>query len=118
MELDLPNPTHGFFTRKLGIIPAGFASPVDEELADVLRIEDYLIRDKEASFLLQMQGDSMIAHGICDGDIIIFERGADMRIGDLVVIMMPDGYRITFLSKAHVDVEVVGPVVSIVRKYK
>ncbi len=114
--------------KMLGIIAAGFASPVDEELADVLRIEDYLIRDKDASFLLQMQGDSMAAHGICDGDIVVFERGADMRVGDLVVMLGSDGYRINFLSKFDKEnpsedvgesaVEVVGPVVSIVRKYK
>ncbi len=106
-----------FVTRKLGIIPAGFASPVDEDLADVLRIEDYLIRDKDASFLLQMQGDSMIAHGICDGDIIIFERGADVRVGDLVVMLTSDGYRIAFLER-NIKAEIVGLVVSIVRKYK
>ncbi len=106
-----------FYARKLGIIPAGFASPVDEELADVLRIEDYLIRDKDASFLLRMEGDSMIAHGICDGDIVIFERGADVRIGDLVVALTSDGYRIVFLEKS-IKAEIAGLVVSIVRKYK
>jgi DNA polymerase V len=104
--------------KMLGVIFAGFASPVDEDLADVLRIEDYLIRDKDASFLLQMQGDSMISHGICDGDIIIFERGADTRVGDLVVILTSDGYRVAFLSKNNIGVEVIGLVVSIVRKYK
>lgn len=118
--------------KMLGIIAAGFASPVDEELADVLRIEDYLIRDRDASFLLRMQGDSMAAHGICDGDIVIFERGADVRAGDLAVTLGSDGYRINFLSSFNKEnlkegagedvgestVEVVGPVVSIVRKYK
>lgn len=104
--------------RMLGFIIAGFASPVDEELADVLRIEDYLIRDKDASFLLQMQGDSMVRHGICDGDLIIFERGADMRPGDLVVALTSSGHRIVFLDERMEGVEIVGLVVSIVRKYK
>ena len=104
--------------RRLGIVQAGFASPVDEELADVMRIEDYLIRDKDASFLLQMEGDSMIRYGICDGDLIIFERGADARIGDLVVVMTVGGHRIVFLDSRMEGVEVVGVVVSVVRKYK
>ena len=102
----------------LGIVPAGFASPVDEDLADMLRIEDYIIRDKNASFLLQMQGDSMVRHGICDGDLIIFERGADARPGDLVVALTSDGHRIVFLDKRMEGVEIVGVVVSVVRKYK
>ncbi len=103
--------------RKLGIVQAGFASPVDEELADVLRIENYLIRDKDASFLLQMEGDSMVGQGICHGDLVIFERGADARIGDLVVILTAGGHRIVFLEK-NIRAEIVGLVVSVVRKYK
>jgi SOS-response transcriptional repressor LexA len=116
--------------KKLGLIQAGFASPVDEELADVLRIEDYLIRDKNASFLLRMDGDSMTEYGICDGDMLIFERGADVRPGDLAVFMTEGGHRVYFLDKKSAEtlwsersadrsgIQILGPVVSIVRKYK
>ena len=56
---------------------------LDEELMDVLNIEDYLIRDKTASYLLEVRGESMIEAGICEGDMVIFERGTTPSIGIL-----------------------------------
>lgn len=121
--------------RFLGSIQAGFATPVEEELMDVLHIEDYLIRDKSASYLLEVRGDSMIEAGICEGDMVIFERGAEVKSGDIVVALLPDGYTIKFLKKHNgkfclepansnypiihpEEGQIIGLVVSVIRKYK
>lgn len=127
--------------RFLGSIQAGFATPVEEELMDVLHIEDYLIRDKSASYLLEVRGDSMIEAGICEGDMVIFERGAETKVGDIVVALLPDGYTIKFLAKKDnhdgqgsrlclepansayptiypTEGQIIGVVVSVIRKYK
>ncbi len=127
-------PTSGTI-RFLGSIQAGFATPVEEELMDVLHIEDYLIRDKSASYLLKVQGDSMVEAGICEGDLVIFERGAETKSGDIVVALLPDGYTIKYLKKKNgklclepansayptlypTEGQVIGLVISIIRKYK
>ena len=81
----------------LGHIRAGFATPSEEELADTITIGDYLIRDKDASYLLEVVGDSMIDAGIQEGDMVIFERTHDYRPGDIVIALTEDGYTIKYL---------------------
>ncbi len=103
--------------KKLGVVEAGFASPVDEELADVMRLDDYLMRDKNASFMLAVEDDSLEHIGICENDLVIFERGADTHIGDLVIVLTDDGYKICHLSRITAG-QIIGPVISVMRKYK
>jgi len=83
----------------VGHIRAGFAAPAEEELADTISIGEYLIRRPEASFLLQVEGDSMEDAGIHDGDMVIFERGHDFKPGDIVVALTEDGYTLKYLRK-------------------
>ncbi|MDB5224572.1 MAG: polymerase subunit [Candidatus Adlerbacteria bacterium] len=87
--------------RVLGKIRAGFAAPAEEELADTITVGEYLIRDKNASFLLQVEGDSMEDAGIHEGDMVIFERGSDCRPGDIVIALTEDGYTIKYLRKKN-----------------
>jgi DNA polymerase V len=61
----------------LGSIRAGFAAPSEEEIADTITVGDYLIRHKESSYLLKVEGDSMEGAGILHGDMVIVERTAD-----------------------------------------
>ena len=45
-------------------IPAGFPSPAEDFLEKRLDLNDYLINNKAATFLIKVQGDSMINAGI------------------------------------------------------
>jgi len=113
-----------------GVIEAGFALPVEEDFTDLMRLDEYLVRDKEASFLLRMEGDHLIEEGICPGDLIIFERSDRYSTGDLCVFLTSEGYRILRYTKQLVErltlvkneidpqFELIGPVVSAIRKYK
>ena len=71
--------------RLLGAVAAGFPSPAEEELADTVSLDELLIRNKEATYLLKVNGDSMIEAGILPGDLLIVERGAPARDGDIVI---------------------------------
>jgi repressor LexA len=71
--------------RLLGAVAAGFPSPAEEELADTVSLDELLIRNKEATYLLTVNGDSMIEAGILPGDWLIVERGAPVRDGDIVI---------------------------------
>ncbi len=93
-------PKGDFFSLPLlGRIRAGFATPAEEEVADTISIGEYLIGDKNSSFLLKVDGDSMEGAGICEGDIVIFERGKDAKVGDIVVALTEDGYTLKYLRK-------------------
>lgn len=84
---------------RVGRVRAGFAAPMEEELADTIGIGDYLIRDKEGSYLLQVEGDSMIDAGIHEGDMVIFERTTSFKPGDIVVALTEDGYTLKYLRR-------------------
>jgi SOS regulatory protein LexA len=119
----------------VGHIRAGFASPSEEELADTITIGDYLIRDKDASYLLEVVGDSMIDAGIQEGDMVIFERTHNYRPGDIVIALTEDGYTIKYLrnkgaryyleaaNAAYLPIypregEIIGVVTGTFRRYK
>jgi SOS regulatory protein LexA len=85
--------------KVLGSIRAGFAAPAEEELADTITVGDYLIRHKESSYLLRVEGDSMKDAGILDGDMVIFERRGDAKPGDIVAALTEDGYTLKYLRK-------------------
>lgn len=83
----------------LGHIRAGFAAPAEEELADTITIGEYLLGRPEASYLLKVEGDSMIDAGIQEGDMVVFERTNDYKPGDIVVALTEDGYTLKYLRK-------------------
>lgn len=72
-------------TRLLGAVEAGWPSPAEEELQDTMSLDEWLIGNKEATFMLKVQGDSMIGVGIMPGDMVLVQRGKQAREGDVVV---------------------------------
>ena len=67
----------------LGYVTAGFPATVEEELPDTVRLDDFLIRDKASTYMLEVDGDSMIDAHIEKGDMVLVERTSvahDMQI--------------------------------------
>lgn len=85
--------------RVLGTVEAGWPSPAEEEMADTISLDDWLIRNKEASFMLKVSGDSMIDAGIRPGDMVILERGREPKHGDIVVAEIDKEWTIKFYEK-------------------
>ncbi len=83
----------------VGHIRAGFAAPAEDELTDLISVGEFLIPHPNRSYLLQVQGDSMIDAGIQEGDMVIFERTKDARPGQIVVALTEDGYTLKYLRK-------------------
>lgn len=87
--------------RLLGLVEAGFPSPAEEELLDVLSFDDYLTPNKESSYILRVKGDSMIDAGINDGDMVIVERRQTYKPGQIVVASIDGDYTMKYLRKAR-----------------
>ncbi len=85
--------------RVLGTVEAGFPSPAEEELSDTMSLDEYLISNKEATFMLKVKGESMIDAGIMPGDMVLVERGKQAKYGDIVVAEVDNGWTIKFLHK-------------------
>ena len=83
----------------VGHIRAGFAAPAEDEIADLISVGEYLIPHPNRSYLLQVEGDSMIDAGIQEGDMVVFERTKDAKTGDIVVALTEDGYTLKYLRK-------------------
>lgn len=69
----------------LGFIAAGWGSPAEEELIDLISFDEWLIRNKEASFLLRVSSTAMKGEGINPGDVLIVERGKKPNQGDVIL---------------------------------
>ena len=122
--------------RMLGTVEAGFPSPAEEELADNLSLDDLLIQNREATFLLKVAGDSMSNAGILPGDMVLVDRGAAARSGDIVIAEVDGEWTMKYLRKRGESVvllpanpkyqpirpkrelKIAGVVTAVVRKYK
>lgn len=87
--------------RIKGLIEAGFPSPAEEELVDTMSLDDYLIKNKESSYLLRVKGNSMFDAGIYDGDMVIVEKGKEPRVGDIVVASIDGEYTMKYFRKRN-----------------
>ncbi|GAB4387472.1 MAG: hypothetical protein Kow0025_01250 [Thermodesulfovibrionales bacterium] len=122
--------------RLLGTVEAGFPSPAEEELADTLSLDDLLIENPEATFLLKVSGDSMSGAGILPGDMVLVDKGRPPRSGDIVIAEVDGEWTMKYLKKRgkeavlvaanprygpirpRRELRVAGVVTAVVRKYR
>jgi repressor LexA len=83
-------PTGRFFARPIAESPvqAGEPNPVDDGHADALTIDDYLIERPSQTVLIRVRGDSMQDAGILEGDLVVVEKTAAAKRGDVVVAIV------------------------------
>jgi repressor LexA len=122
--------------RVLGTVEAGFPSPAEEELVDTLSLDDLLIQNREATFLLKVSGDSMTGAGILPGDMVIVDKGQTAKSGDIVIAQVDGEWTMKYLRKRgdsiilvpanpkyqpikpKNELKIAGVVTAVVRKYK
>ena len=85
--------------RVLGTVEAGFPSPAEEELVDTMTIDEWLIRNKEATYMLKVKGDSMIDAGIVEGDMVLVERRSEAKSGEIVIAEVDGGWTMKYFKK-------------------
>lgn len=66
-------------------VVAGFPSPAEDYIEARIDLNDQLIRNKEATFLLTVQGNSMQDAGIKEGDILVVDRSVTPVDGKIVI---------------------------------
>ena len=80
----------------LGLVEAGFPTVAEEVNLDTINIDDYLIKDKDSTYLLEVKGDSMIDAGIHEGDMVVAEKKNTARDGDIVIAMVDGGWTMKY----------------------
>lgn len=89
--------------RILGTVAAGFPTPASDEPADTMSLDEFLIGTPEATYLLKVSGDSMRDAGIVPGDLLVVDRSATPRAGDIVVAEVDREWTVKYLRKKGGD---------------
>ena len=71
--------------RVLGTVEAGIPAAAEEIHLATINLEAHLIRNPQATYLLRVQGESMIEAGILPGDAVLVERRKEAKTGDIVI---------------------------------
>lgn len=100
----VPTPILTGGTKLLGTVQAGFPSPAEEELLDVISLDEFLIQKPQASYLVKVTGDSMIEAGIMPSDLVIVERGRIAKNGDIVIAQIDGEWTMKYYYKTGKEV--------------
>jgi len=122
--------------RLLGTIPAGFPAAAEEEELDTLSLDEFLVSDPEATFMLTVTGDSMIDAGIHAGDLVLVDKSRHPKTQDIVVAQVDGDWTLKYLVRdehgvrlepANVNyipirpqqsLNIAGVVTAVIRKYR
>jgi len=120
----------------LGLVTAGLPAAVDAlDHFDTLNLNDFLIDKKDKTFILEVDGDSMIEAHIDDGDLVIAEKTDTARDGDIVIAKVDGEFTMKYFRRKgtkvwldpankryepiypEMELEVVALVKGVIRKY-
>lgn len=64
---------------------SGFESPAAQYTELSLSLDDILVQRPSSTFFGKASGDSMVGHGIFDGDLLIIDRAEEVKNKDVIV---------------------------------
>ena len=80
-------------------VSAGFPSPADDHLEKRLDPSEFLIDQKDATFFVTIQGQSMIDVGLMPNDKAVVDRSKTPKIGDIVLAAIDGEFTIKTLAR-------------------
>ena len=83
----------------LGFVTAGFPATVEEELADTVSLDDLLVKNRSLSYMLEVDGHSMIDAHIEKGDMVLVEKTNQAKDGQIVVAEVDGEFTMKYLRK-------------------
>lgn len=94
----IPTDTFGEIP-KLGFVTAGLPASVEEELADTVNLDDMLVKNKSLTYMLEVDGDSMIDAHIEPGDMVLVERATTAKDMQIVIAEVDGEFTMKYLRK-------------------
>ncbi len=78
----------------LPIISAGFPSPAESFFERSLDVDDLLVKHKDFTFFLRVEGSSMVGAGIHNTDIIVVDRSLEAVDNSIVVAVLNGNFTV------------------------
>lgn len=78
---------------------AGFPSPAADHTQKRIDLNDHLIRNKEATYLFKVKGDSMTGAGIYEGDTLLVDRSIDPKHNNIVIAQLNNEFTVKRLYR-------------------
>lgn len=69
-------------------VQAGFPSPADDYMEGKISLDEHLIANKDATFFVRAQGNSMVGAGIFDGDLLVVDKSIAPTCGKIVIAII------------------------------
>ena len=67
-------------------VSAGFPSPATDYIEEQIDLNKELIKKPSSTFLIRVQGNSMIDHKITEGDVLIVDRSLELKTDSVAVL--------------------------------
>lgn len=80
-------------------VSAGFPSPAEDHMESRLDPSEFLIDQKDATFFVTIQGQSMIDVGLMPGDKAVIDRSKNASVGDIVLAIVNSEFTIKILGR-------------------
>jgi DNA polymerase V len=78
---------------------AGFPSPAADHTQKRIDLNEHLIRNKEATYLFKVKGDSMTGAGIYEGDTLLVDRSIDPKHNNIVIAQLNNEFTVKRLYR-------------------
>lgn len=80
-------------------ISAGFPSPAGDNTQKRIDLNEHFIRNREATFLFHVKGDSMTGCGIYEGDVLIVDRSIAAQHNNIVIAQLNNEFTVKRLYR-------------------
>ena len=78
-------------------VQAGMPAPADDTIEERIDLNQHLVRDPDATFLVRAAGNSMIDANIRDGDLLVVDRKMQPKHGKIVIAAVDGQLTVKFL---------------------
>jgi len=90
-----------FGLRTLGTVKAGFPGMAEQMNSDTLSLDQWLVRDPLATYILEVDGDSMSDAGIFKGDYVVVEMKKQFKSGEIVIAELDGEWTMKYLRQKN-----------------
>ena len=80
-------------------VPAGFPSPAADHTQERVDLNKELIRNKDATYLFRVKGDSMTGAGIYEGDTLVVDRSVTPKHNHIVLALLNNEFSVKRLYR-------------------